>query len=68
MHVRDFLQHETVRTLVGGGGQDGGEVEDFAECGVAEHVVAEVVCVEVADDLGEADLVVDNEEGLSLSC
>jgi hypothetical protein len=31
---------------------------------VAEDVVAEVVGVVVTDDLGETDLVVDDEEGL----
>lgn len=31
---------------------------------MSEHVVAEVIGVEVADDLGQADLVVDYEESL----
>jgi hypothetical protein len=31
---------------------------------VGEHVVAEVVGVVVADQLGETDLVVDDEDGL----
>jgi hypothetical protein len=34
---------------------------------MAQHVVAEVVGAVVADDLGEADLVVDDQEGLKLS-
>jgi hypothetical protein len=34
---------------------------------MAQHVVAEVVGAVVADDLGETDLVVDDQEGLELS-
>lgn len=33
---------------------------------MAEDVVAEVVCVVITHDLGEANLVVDDEEGLEL--
>jgi hypothetical protein len=32
---------------------------------VCEHLVAELVLVEVADKAEEADLVVDNQDGLS---
>lgn len=64
MHVHDLLEHEAVRALVGRGGQDGGEIEGISQCGVGEHVVAEVVGVEVADHLRQTDLVVDYKEGL----
>lgn len=33
---------------------------------MAEDAVAEVVCVVITHDLGKADLVVDDEEGLEL--
>lgn len=66
VHVSDFLEHETIRACVGGGGQDSWQVEDVAEGSVAEDAVAEVVCVVITHDLGKTDLVVDDEEGLGL--
>lgn len=66
MHVNDLLEHEAVRACVRGAGQHGWQVEDVAEGSVAEDVVAEVVCVVVTHELGKADLVVDDEEGLEL--
>jgi hypothetical protein len=66
VHVGDLLQHQAVGALVRRAGQHGGQVEDVAQSCVAEDVVAEVVGVVVTNDLGETDLVVDDEEGLGL--
>lgn len=40
MHVEDFLGEGTVGTRLGRGGEDRGEVEDLAQGGVGQHVVA----------------------------
>ena len=64
-HLEDLLGQGTVGTGVGGGGQDDGEVEDFAEGGVGEHLVAVEGWVEVAGKGVETDLEVDDEEKLS---
>lgn len=64
VQVDDLLNHQSVGASVGGSGHDDGQVEQVAQGGVGEHVVAEVVGVVVADQLGETDLVVDDEDGL----
>lgn len=43
-------------------------MEERAERGVAEHVLAVEGGVPVADELEEADLVVDDEKGLGKAC
>lgn len=67
VHVGDLLQQQAVGALVGGTGQDSGDVEDLSESGVAQHGVAEVVGAVVTDDLGKTDLVVDDEKSLRVS-
>ena len=66
MHISNFLEHKAIGACVGRGGKHGWQVEDVSEGSVAEDVVAEVVRVVIAHDLGQADLVVDDEEGLGL--
>lgn len=49
-------------TVLGGGGQDDGEVEDLGQRGVGEHGVAVEGGVEVAGKVEEALLHVDDEQ------
>lgn len=53
-----------VLTLVGRGGHDNGKVEDLAESGVAQSLVAVQSRVEVTGDLVQALLDINNEENL----
>lgn len=65
VHIPDFLEQETVGAGVRGGGQDSGEVKDVSDGGVGQHVVAEVIGTIVTHQLGETDLVIDDEQGLT---
>lgn len=64
MHICDLFEQETVRTGVGGAGQDGGQVKDLSQGGMGQHVVAEVIGAEVTDDLRETDLVINDQKSL----
>lgn len=64
VQIHDLLDHQSVGTSIRGSGHDNGQIEQVAQGGVGKHVVAEVVGVEVADQLGETDLVVNDENGL----
>lgn len=62
VHLGDFLGEGTVGTGFGRRGQDGGQVEELAQFGVGEHIVAELGRRVVLDQLEQAELVVDNQE------
>jgi hypothetical protein len=64
VHVGDLLEKQAVGTAIGRRSQNSGQVEDLADGGVTQHVVAEVVGAIVANNLSEADLVVDDQESL----
>lgn len=55
-----------MRTLIGRGGHDNGEVEDLSESGVGQSLVAVQSRVEVSGDLVETLLDINNEEKLSM--
>lgn len=62
VHLEDLLGQRAVGTLLGGRGHHDGEVEELAELGVREDVLAVEGGVPVAGDLVEADLEVEDEE------
>jgi hypothetical protein len=64
IHVQYPFREGAVRALFGGRGHDDGEVEEFAQLGVRHDVVVVDCVVEVADELVQADLVVDDEKDL----
>lgn len=64
VHVQDLLGQGAVGARLGGGGEDDWEVEELAEGGVGEEVVAVEGGVPVAGDVVEADLEVEDEEDL----
>lgn len=64
VQIHDFLDRQSIGTRVGGSGHDGRQVKQVAQGGVGKHVVAEVVGVEIAVQLGETDMVVDDENSL----
>lgn len=63
-HLQDLLGQRAVRALLGTGRQDGGETEQLADGGVRDHIIPVERGVEVASQLVEADLSVENEEKL----
>lgn len=67
VHLGDLLEQEAVGATVGGGGQDGRQIKDVANGRVGQHVVAEVVGAEVSNELGQTDLVIDDQESLESS-
>lgn len=62
VHFDEFFGEGAVGTRVGGRGEDDGDVEEGAEGGVCVDVVLVERGVEVARDVVEADLDVENEE------
>lgn len=64
VHVGDLLEKETVGAGVRRGSQDGRQVKDVANGRVRKHVVAEVIGAEVTDNLGQTDLVIDDQKSL----
>lgn len=67
MHLGDLLEQEAVGAAIGGGGQDSRQIKDVADGRVGQHVVAEVVGAEVTNELGQTDLVVNDQESLESS-
>lgn len=62
VHVKNFLRKRPVGACLGAGGEDRGEVKNISESSVCEDVVFELVGGEVADELEETELVVDDQE------
>jgi hypothetical protein len=64
VHLGDLLEQEAVGATVGGGGQDSRQIKDVANGRMGQHVVAEVVGAKVTNELGQTDLVIDDQESL----
>jgi DNA mismatch repair protein MutH len=62
IHLGDLLWERTVGTSLRRSRHDDGEVEELAELGMSEHIVAELGCAVVLDKLQKAQLMVNYEK------
>jgi hypothetical protein len=66
VHLQNLLRKRTIGTLLGGSGHDDRKVEELAQGGVRDQVVAVESRVPVASHLVQTDLQVEDEEKLRI--
>lgn len=67
VHVGDLFQQKAVGTRIGRRSQNSRQIKDIADGGVRKHVVAEVIGAIVTHELGQTNLVIDDQESLKYS-